>query len=171
MGGSRDSAGPGPGDTAPSFSLPDHEGNTVTLGDFRGQWLVLYFYPRDNTSGCTKEALDFSELLPEFRKLGADVVGVSPDSVASHSKFRAKHGIEQALLCDGEKATLKDYGAWGIRNMYGRESEGVVRSTFLIDPEGLVTKAWRKVRVRSKSAGVEVRHADTVLKQLIEYLD
>ena len=97
-------------------------------------------------------------------------MGISPDSVASHGKFREKHRLRHILLSDGDGMTLKDYGAWGIRKMYGRETEGVVRSTFLIDPEGIIVKVWRKVRVRSKSGGVEVRHADTVLKQLIESL-
>lgn len=159
---------PGPGDKAPGFELPDDRGGTVSLEDQRGSWVVVYFYPRDNTSGCTKEALDFTDLLPEFRKLGAEVMGISPDSVQSHVKFREKHQLEHMLLSDVEKRTLKDYGAWGPKKMYGRETQGVVRSTFLIDPEGTVVRAWRNVRVRTKSAGVEVRHADKVLEQLIE---
>lgn len=159
---------PGPGDSAPSFSLPDHDGRTVSLEDMLGGWLVLYFYPRDGTSGCTREALDFTELLSEFRGNGAEVVGISPDTVESHGKFRRKHRLEHVLLSDPERVTVRAYGAWGVKNMYGRETEGVVRSTFLIDPEGMIVRAWRNVRVRSRSAGMEVKHAAAVLQQLIE---
>jgi peroxiredoxin Q/BCP len=160
--------GPGPGDPAPDFSLPDGKGETVSLNDSNGRWLVLYFYPRDNTSGCTKEAQDFTDLLPEFRKEGAEVIGVSPDSPDSHRRFREKHGLSVTLLSDEDRKTLKDFGAWGAKKMYGRETRGVIRSTFLIDPEGVIARVWRNVKVRSKSAGREVRHADEVLKQLIK---
>ncbi|OPL18305.1 MAG: peroxiredoxin [Candidatus Aegiribacteria sp. MLS_C] len=159
---------PAPGDSAPSFSLPDHEGRTVSLEDMPGRWLVVYFYPRDNTSGCTKEAQDFTELLPEFRRNGAEVIGISPDAVESHRKFREKHGLEHLLLSDTGRRTIRDYGAWGAKNMYGRQTEGVVRSTFLIDPEGTIVQVWRNVRVRSRSAGLETKHAAAVLQQLIE---
>ncbi|MBN2160094.1 MAG: peroxiredoxin [Spirochaetes bacterium] len=146
------------GGEAPLFTLPDADGKTVSLAGLRGSWIVLYFYPRDNTSGCTTEAIDFTAKAAEFKKLGAIVIGISPDSCASHQKFMIKHDLGITLLSDADKKTLKQYGAWGTKIMYGRESQGVVRSTFLIDPRGVIRHAWDKVRV----AG----HADDVLKTL-----
>ncbi len=146
------------GSLAPDFCLPSDDGNEYCLRDFRGKWVVLYFYPKDNTSGCTREALDFTSKLNEFMKLGAVVIGVSPDSIESHMKFRMKHSLKVILLSDTEHRVLEMYGAWGKKKRYGREYFGVIRTTFLIDPQGVVRKVWRNVRV----AG----HVDEVLQSL-----
>lgn len=139
-------------DTAPSFSLKNQDGELVSLEDFREKWVILYFYPKDDTPGCTTEACDFS-------KLAEDVVvlGVSPDTVASHQKFIAKYDLKLTLLSDPEKVVMKQYGAWGLKKNYGREYEGVIRSTFLIDPSGGLIKAWRNVRAKG--------HAQRVLNE------
>ena len=142
------------GDKAPEFCLPDAKNKRVCLKDFRGKWLVLYFYPKDNTSGCTKEAIDFTSYVKDFRKMNAAVVGVSPDSVKSHVGFIGKHGLKIILLSDPEHEVLKKYGVWQKKSMYGREYYGVVRTTFVIDPNGRIKQKWEKVKV----AG----HADAV---------
>ncbi len=149
-----------PGTKAPKFALSDSTGRTWKLEDFRGKWLVLYFYPRDNTSGCTKEAKEFTQALPKFKRLGAAVAGVSPDSEASHGRFQEKHGLKVLLLSDPEKKVVRDYGAWGKKKMAGREYEGVIRSTVLIDPEGKVARTWHKVKVQG--------HVEEVLQALKE---
>jgi len=149
------------GKEAPNFCLPDENGNNVCLKDFRGKWVVLYFYPKDNTPGCTKEALDFSERLGEFEKLNAVVIGISPDSTTSHKRFKEKKGIKVKLLSDTEKEVIKKYGVWQLKKMYGREYYGVVRTTFLIDPEGKVAHIWKKVKVKG--------HADKVLEKVKEF--
>jgi thioredoxin-dependent peroxiredoxin len=149
-----------PGDPAPDFTLPDRDGTMVSLKDLRGSWVVLYFYPKDNTSGCTAEAVDFTALAGRFKKLGATVVGVSPDSSESHSRFIEKHGLGITLLSDAGKKTLAQYGVWQKKKLYGREFYGVVRSTFLIDPSGTLRRAWSKVSVRG--------HAEEVLEALRE---
>ncbi len=146
------------GSIAPDFCLPSDDGNEYCLKDFKGKWVVLYFYPKDNTSGCTREAVDFTSRLNDFMKLGAVVIGVSPDSIESHKKFRMKHSLKVILLSDVEHKVLEKYGVWGKKKRYGREYYGVIRSTFLIDPQGIVRKVWRNVRV----AG----HVDEVLKSL-----
>lgn len=146
------------GSKAPDFCLPSDDGNQICLKDFRGKWVVLYFYPKDNTSGCTREALDFTSRLNDFMKLGAVVIGVSPDPVESHKKFRMKHSLKVILLSDEEHKVLEMYGVWGKKKRYGKEYYGVIRSTFLIDPQGIVRKVWRNVRV----AG----HVDQVLQTL-----
>ena len=128
--------------------------------------MVLYFYPRDNTAGCTKEAVDFSSLHDEFEALGAKVIGISPDSEKSHQRFVEKHHLRVLLLSDPSKEVLKAYGAWGKKKNYGREYEGVIRSTFLINPQGEITNLWRNVKVRQKRKGGETRHADVVLHAL-----
>mgnify|MGYP001191807451 CR=1 FL=1 len=148
------------GGPAPDFTLQDADGAPASLKDYRGKWLVLYFYPRDNTAGCTVEAIDFSFSVADFRDLGAEIAGVSPDSCESHKKFALKHELGIRLLSDSEKKTLADYGVWQKKKMYGRESMGVVRSTFLIDPEGKVAHAWNKVTVKG--------HIDEVLSKLRE---
>ena len=135
------------GGAAPDFTLPDADGTPVRLSALKGRYTVLYFYPKDDTSGCTKEALDFSELKPEFDKLGAEIFGISPDSPKTHAKFRAKHGLGVRLLSDEEKAAIQAYGVWVEKKMYGRAYMGVERSTFLIAPDGTVVKAWRGVKV------------------------
>jgi len=154
------------GDKAPAFTLPDQDGREVSLKDYSGKWVVLYFYPKDNTSGCTKEALDFTALKRDFESLGAVILGVSPDSPERHRGFIEKHGLGITLLSDEEKTVMKAYGAWGIKKNYGKETEGVIRSTFLIAPDGEVKEVWRKVKVRVKRKSGEVKHAEIVLERL-----
>ena len=134
------------GTKAPAFSLPDQDGNMVSLKDFKGQKVVLYFYPKDNTPGCTKQACNFGELLPQFREKGAAVVGVSKDSVASHKKFQEKFGLPFTLLSDPELKAIQAYGVWQEKNMYGKKTMGVVRTTYLIDEKGVIVKAFGKVK-------------------------
>ncbi len=148
------------GQKAPDFCLPNSDEVEICLKDLKGKWVVLYFYPKDNTPGCTTEALDFTKLLAEFEELGAVVLGVSPDSCQSHKRFIDKKGLEVTLLCDEEKEVLKKYGAWGLKKMYGKEYEGVIRTTYLIDPEGNIAALWPKVRVKE--------HAQKVLATLKE---
>ncbi len=148
----------GEGSIAPDFCLPSDDGREYCLRDFRGKWVVLYFYPKDNTSGCTREAVDFTSRLNDFMSLGAVVIGVSPDPIESHRKFRMKHSLKVILLSDVEHKVLQLYGAWGKKKRYGREYYGVIRSTFLIDPQGVVRRVWRNVRV----AG----HVEEVLQTL-----
>lgn len=145
---------------APDFCLPSDDGNEYCLKNFRGKWVVLYFYPKDNTSGCTREAVDFTSRLNDFMELGAVVLGVSPDPLESHKKFRLKHSLKVILLSDVDHSVLERYGVWGKKRRYGREYYGVIRSTFLIDPEGVIRKVWRNVRV----AG----HVDEVYQALKE---
>ncbi len=159
------------GQKAPNFCLPDQNEKQVCLDDFRGKWVVLYFYPKDNTSGCTKEAVDFTGLKPEFDKLGAVIIGISKDSVASHQKFVAKYDLGIKLLSDESKEVLKAYGAWGEKKQYGKITEGTIRSTFLIDPEGNIAYKWKNVRVRQKRKTGEVKHAEKVLEKLKELMD
>ncbi len=142
------------GEMAPEFCLPNHEKVETCLKDFRGKWVVLYFYPKDNTPGCTKEACDFSDNLSEFEKLDAMVIGVSPDPVERHQKFIAKHNLRIMLLSDVDKEVLKMYSVWKQKKMYGRTYMGVERSTFIIDPEGKIARVWRKVRVKGHVAEV-----------------
>lgn len=146
------------GDPAPDFTLNDKDGKAVSLVDFRGKWLVLYFYPRDNTSGCTTEAKDFSALLPDFQANDAVVIGVSGDSETSHAKFAAKHDLTVTLLSDPEHRALEAYGVWQKKKMAGREYMGIVRATFLIDPDGVIREVWEKVNVKA--------HAQTVHQAL-----
>ncbi len=151
------------GDPAPDFCLPDQNGTERCLKDYRGKWVVLYFYPRDNTSGCTAEAREFTELKPEFERLGAVILGVSKDSVQSHQRFAAKHNLGITLLSDPEHQVLETYGAWQLKKQCGRESWGTVRSTVLIDSEGRIAFHWPRVR---KAKG----HAEQVLLKLKEFL-
>ena len=129
-------------------------GSTATLGDFQGRWLVLYFYPRDSTPGCTTEGLDFNALLPEFAALGADVLGVSRDSVRSHDTFRAKQGFAFPLASDGDEALCRAFDVIHEKNMYGRKVMGVVRSTFLIAPDHRLAAEWRGVKVAGHAQAV-----------------
>ncbi len=148
---------------APDFCLKgiDEEGreSEICLEELRGRWVVLYFYPRDNTPGCTTEAKEFTELLPDFEKLGAVVIGVSKDSVESHRKFREKHGLRIILLSDPEAKVIKAYGAWGKKF----RGEGTIRSTFIIDPEGNIV--WEKRNVRARGHAAKVLE---VLRELVE---
>ena len=148
------------GDKAPSFELPNQNGNIVKLSDFSGKWLVAYFYPRDDTPGCTVEAKEFTELKKMFEANGATILGVSPDNEAKHCKFIDKHGLKIDLLADSENRMLTDYGVWQEKSMYGKTYMGVVRTTYLIDPDGNIAEAWTKVKAKG--------HADAVLKRLID---
>lgn len=135
------------GDKAPAFTLAADGGGTVSLKDFAGKALVLYFYPKDDTSGCTKEAIGFSEKIDAFKRAGAAVVGVSKDSVAAHDKFKAKYDLAITLGSDPDTKMIAAYGAWVEKSMYGRKYMGIDRSTFLIDGKGKIVRAWRKVKV------------------------
>lgn len=142
------------GAPAPDFNLPRDGDGALKLADFAGKKLVLYFYPKDDTSGCTQEAIDFNALLDAFAALGARVVGVSPDPVKKHDKFRDKYELAFPLLADEQKTTLEAYGVWVEKSMYGRKYMGVERSTFLIGPQGEILKIWRKVKVTGHAAEV-----------------
>jgi len=135
-----------PGDKAPEFSLPADDGTIVTLGGLRGKKVVLYFYPKDDTSGCTKEACEFRDSWKDVKKSGAVVLGVSPDPVASHQKFKQKYQLPFPLLADIDHRVAGAYGAWGEKSMYGRKYQGILRTTFLIDPEGRVSRVFEKVQ-------------------------
>ena len=135
------------GKPAPNFKLPDENGKTLELAKLKGRPVVLYFYPKDDTSGCTAEAKDFSCLAGAFKAAGAEVLGVSPDGAASHKKFIAKHNLAVRLVADEEKTAAEAYGVWVEKSMYGKTYMGVERSTFLIDKAGRVAKSWRKVKV------------------------
>lgn len=134
------------GTKAPSFTLPDQNGETHALEDFKGKKVILYFYPRDNTPGCTKQACGFGELYPQFQEKGAVVIGISKDSVKSHKKFEEKFNLPFILLSDPELTAIQDYDVWKEKNMYGKKSMGVVRTTYLIDEEGIIVKALEKVK-------------------------
>lgn len=138
---------PDTSDTAPDFSLPRDGGDTVTLSSLRPGAVVLFFYPRDNTSGCTKEAVAFSALKDQFDAAGATVMGISKDSVASHEKFQSKHALTVPLLSDEGSNTCEAYGVWTEKSMYGKTFFGIARSTFLIDGQGRIARVWRKVKV------------------------
>jgi len=151
---------PAVGTEAPDFCLPDQDEQPVCLRDFRGRWVVLYFYPKDNTSGCTREAVDFTQHLDAFAAHDAVVLGVSPDSPRSHRHFAQKHQLRVRLLSDPDHEVLQRYGVWQKKRMYGREYWGVVRTTFLIDPQGRIAWVWPKVKVQG--------HAEAVLNKLRE---
>lgn len=142
------------GQKAPNLCLPDMNEKETCLDDFRGKWVVLYFYPKENTSGCTIEATDFSTLKDEFRALDAEIIGVSVDSAASHRGFAKKHALTITLLSDADRRVVSNWGAWGKKKLYGKEYEGTIRSTFLIDPKGTVRAVWEKVSVRNHAADV-----------------
>ena len=134
------------GSRAPEFELPDQNGVMHKLSDYRGHKVILYFYPRDNTAGCSKQACNFGELYPQFQEKGAVVLGVSKDSVKSHKRFEEKFGLPFTLLSDTEKTVLQAYDVWKEKKMYGKVSMGVVRSTYLIDEEGIIIRAFGKVK-------------------------
>ena len=144
-----------PGAKAPAFTLARDGGARVSLKDFKGRKLVLYFYPKADTPGCTKESVVFSKLAPAFAKAGTEILGVSADPVAAQDKFKAKHKLKVALASDESKAMLEAYGAWGEKSMYGRSFMGVIRKTFLIDADGRIMRVWPKVKVEG--------HAEEVL--------
>lgn len=143
------------GQLAPDFTLPTDSGEMLTLSSLRGQWVVLYAYPKDDTSGCTTEACEFRDLFPKFKKGKAVVLGISPDSVKSHQKFKAKYELPFTLVADEEKVALQAYDIWKEKSMYGRKYMGVERTTFVIDPQGQISKVFEKV----KPAG----HAEEVM--------
>ena len=132
---------------APDFTLPSTGGADVTLSELRGQPVVIYFYPRDDTSGCTKEAIGFSERLDAFKDAGARVLGISRDTMAKHQKFAAKHDLTVELLADEDGSVTEDYGVWVEKSMYGKTSMGIERATFLVDAAGDIAQVWRKVKV------------------------
>ncbi len=142
------------GDKAPAFTLPADGGGKVALRDFSGRKLVLYFYPKDDTIGCTKEAIDFSTGIKAFERAGAAVVGVSKDSAAKHDKFKEKHGLKIALGSDEAGKMIEAYGVWVEKSMYGRKYMGIERATFLIDAKGVIRRIWRKVKIPGHAAEV-----------------
>ena len=148
------------GNKAPAFTLPNQDGKKVSLKDFLGKKVVLYFYPKDNTPGCTKEACDFRDTFPKFEKSNAVILGVSPDPPESHKKFIEKHNLNFTLLSDTEKKVLEKYGVWKEKSMYGRKYMGVERTTVIIDENGRIEKIFPKVKVKG--------HAEEVLKALGE---
>jgi len=145
---------------APTFCLFNQNDDRICLEDLRGKWIVLYFYPKDNSKACTLEALSFTDNLKSFKEIGAVVVGVSPDSVKSHRNFAHKYNLSFILLSDPEHEVLNKYGVWKLKKMYGREYMGVERSTFIINPEGYINYEWRKVRVKG--------HVEDVKQKLLE---
>lgn len=147
-----------PGDKAPDFHLPRDGGDVVSLASFAGRKLVLYFYPKDDTSGCTKEACSFRDRLPDFGKLGVPVFGVSPDDAKAHAKFVKKYALNFPLLVDPDKQLLQAYGVWAEKSMYGRTYMGVLRATFIVGADGRIEKVWPKVKPEG--------HADEVLAAL-----
>lgn len=144
------------GQKAPDFELACDNGSSIRLSKLKGRPVIVYFYPKDDTSGCTKEAQAFTSLVDDFSKLGVRVIGISPDSTASHAKFRAKYDLAIDLAADPERKAIEAYGVWVEKSMYGRKYMGVDRSTFLIDSKGLIAKVWRKVKVPG--------HAEEVLE-------
>ena len=151
------------GDIAPNFELPVDSEQTLRLSALCGAPVVVYFYPKDDTSGCTKEAIDFTQLRPEFDKLGVRVVGISPDSVNKHAKFAEKHKLTVTLAADEDKSVAEAYGVWAEKKMYGRTYMGIIRTTFLIDADGKIAKIWPKVKVTG--------HATAVLKTATELVN
>jgi peroxiredoxin Q/BCP len=147
-------------DSAPDFAIPNQNGEIINLKNFEDEWSVIYFYPRDDTPGCTVEAKEFTDLNKQFVKLGCHIIGVSPDNEAKHCKFIDKYNLKIDLLADTEKTMLSDYGVWQEKSMYGKTYMGVVRTTYLINPDGNISEAWPKVKAKG--------HAEAVLNRLIE---
>ncbi|XPV69473.1 MAG: thioredoxin-dependent thiol peroxidase [Halarcobacter sp.] len=160
------------GQTAPSFCAPNQDDIEICSRDLLGKWIVLYFYPRDLTPGCTTEACDFTSQEPEFDDLDAIILGVSPDDSAKHRKFIEKKELSITLLADVDKKICEDFGVWQLKKFMGRESMGVVRTTFIINPEGKIAAIWPKVSVRKKKSvkgeKIEVLHVDEVKQKLQE---
>lgn len=148
------------GDRAPEFTLSDQNGKKLKLSDFKGQWVLLYFYPRDNTPGCSKEACAFRDSFKEYEKIEAKVIGISTDSVESHGKFVKKYQLPFPLLADEDKKAVAQYGVWGMKKFIGKEYMGTIRTSFLIDPKGNIAKIYEKVKPAD--------HAKEVLKDLKE---
>ena len=148
------------GSKAPDFTIPNQDGKSVNMNDLSGKWAVIYLYPRDDTPGCTVEANEFTELYSKFEDNNAVVIGVSPDNEAKHCKFIDKYELKVELLADTEKTMLSDYGVWQEKSMYGKTYMGVVRTTYLINPDGNISEAWPKVKAKG--------HAETVLNRLVD---
>lgn len=148
------------GSTAPAFCLPNQDDVEICLKDLIGKWIVLYFYPKDNTPGCSTQACDFTASIEDFEGMDAIILGVSPDSTKSHRNFIAKKELKITLLSDSEKETLKEYSAWGLKKNYGKEYEGVIRSTFIINPKGEIAGTYYNVRAKG--------HVDRIKKELSE---
>lgn len=148
------------GKKAPAFSLQDQDGKRVSLSDFKGSWVVLYFYPKDDTPGCTVEACEFTDGISDFEGLDAVVLGCSPDPPEKHRRFIAKHDLAVRLLSDPDHRVMEAYGAWGEKTMYGRTTVGVIRSTVVIDPEGRVAHRWKKVSAKGHAEKVRDRLAE-----------
>ena len=145
---------PAVGTKAPAFKLPSDDGETLSLADFKGRKLVLYFYPRANTPGCTREAIDFSGLRAQFAKAGTDILGISADPVSAQGAFKKKHKLKIGLLSDETRKVIEAYGIWGKKSLYGKSFMGIVRSTFLIGPDGRIARVWPKVKVAGHAAEV-----------------
>jgi thioredoxin-dependent peroxiredoxin len=145
---------------APSFCLQNQDNKKVCLADYKGKWVVLYFYPKDNSKTCTIEALNFTDNMKQFEDMETIVIGVSPDSVKSHKNFATKHNLKIILLSDTEHQILEQYKVWKLKKMYGREYMGVERSTFIINPEGYIEEEWKKVRIKG--------HIEAVKQKIIE---
>ncbi len=148
------------GDTIPDFCLPNQDEEEICFRDIKGRWIVLYFYPKDNTPGCTTEACDFTEAVPDFTGMRAMILGVSPDSPKKHRNFIEKKELKITLLADEEKELCKSFGMWQLKKFMGREYMGVVRSTFLISPEGTLAYKWEKVRVKNHVQEVKEKLAE-----------
>jgi thioredoxin-dependent peroxiredoxin len=146
------------GDKAPAFSLPDQDGKSVALKDLKGKPAIIYFYPADDTPGCTKEACQFNDNLTAFKRSGVTVIGISPDNAAKHQRFREKYGLKFSLLSDPAHSVMEAYGAWGEKTLYGKKTTGVIRSTFLVNDKGVISRAWYNVRADG--------HAEKVLEEL-----
>ncbi|MBN2614064.1 MAG: thioredoxin-dependent thiol peroxidase [Bacteroidales bacterium] len=147
------------GDQAPDFKLLNQDGESVSLSQYKGKKVIVYFYPKDDTPGCTSEACNFRDNYEYWQKQGYEVLGISPDNVASHKKFQDKYNLPFPLLSDVDKETIKAYGAWGLKKLYGREYEGLIRSTFLIDEDGKITETFMKVKTKE--------HTEQIIKKLI----
>jgi peroxiredoxin Q/BCP len=152
---------PQPGDAAPDFTLPADDDKPLKLSSLEGKPVVLFFYPKDDTTGCTKEACSFQQTLPRFGKLDATILGVSPDSTKSHRKFKEKYGLEYRLLADEDHAVAEKYGVWGEKSMYGKKYWGILRTTFVIDAKGKIAKVFEKVKPEGHA--VEVAEAVAAL--------
>lgn len=148
------------GDTAPDFTLPTDGNGEITLSSLKGQKVVIYFYPKDDTPGCTKESCGFSEALPAFNALNTTIIGISKDTVAKHDKFKAKYSLQFPLASDENGKTCEDYGTWKEKNMYGKKYMGIERSTFLVDETGKIAAAWRKVKVPGHVEAVQAEIED-----------
>lgn len=143
---------------AVDFNLPDQDGKSHKLSDYKGKWVILYFYPKDDTPGCTKEACNFRDAFEELQKMDVQILGVSKDSVASHKKFAEKYDLNFPILSDEDKEVIKKYNAWGVKKFMGREFEGILRTTYLIDPQGKIKKVYEKVN--------PLIHASEIIKDL-----